>query len=281
MRDTAATAGDLIAQAATILRSATVEHPRRTAGRLWRDLELPGDPVTAAGTGVAECDAERLLAAAQRVAAGEPVEYVTGVAGFRRLTLNADRRGLIPRPETEGLVEAVLARVRTGRAADVCTGSGAIALALADEGAFDEVIGIDLSPDAVALARSNSGRTGLAVTWLEGDLVAPLTGVVDLLVSNPPYIATAEYEALDAGVRDHEPAMALLSGADGLDATRRLLIAARSVVREGGWLAIEVDCRRAAQSAQLAGASGWSGVMVQDDLFGRARFLLARQEKLQ
>lgn len=281
MRDTAATAGDIMAQAAAILRASGVEHPRRIAGQMWRDLELQGDPVMAAGAGMSERDVERLLVAAQRMSAGEPLEYVTGVAGFRRLTLNADRRGLIPRPETEGLVDAVLARVRIGRAADIGTGSGAIALALADEAEFDEVIGIDLSRDALALARSNGERTGLAVTWLEGDLVAPLVGAVDLLVSNPPYIATAEYEALDFGVRDHEPAMALVSGADGLESTRRLLAAGRSVVRAGGWIAIEVDCRRAAQSAQLAGASGWSDVMVQDDLFGRARFLLARQETLQ
>lgn len=281
MRDTAATVGDAMVLAAAILRAAGVDQPRRTVGRLWRDLELDGDPLTAAGDGMGERDAGRLFAAAQRVAVGEPLEYVTGVAGFRRLTLHADRRGLIPRPETEGLVDAVLARVRTGRAADIGTGSGAIALALADEGQFDEVIGIDVSPDALALARSNGVRTGFAVTWLEGDLVAPITGTVDLLVSNPPYIATAEYETLDAGVRDHEPALALVSGVDGLDATRRLLTVGHSVVAPGGWIAIELDCRRAAQSAQLARASGWSDVTVQDDLFGRARFLLARQETLQ
>ncbi|MEO5825892.1 MAG: peptide chain release factor N(5)-glutamine methyltransferase, partial [Gemmatimonadales bacterium] len=268
MRDMAATAGDMMAQMAAILRAAGVDQPRRTAARLWRDLEVDIDAATAPAAGVADRDAERLVAAARRVATGEPVQYATGVAGFRHLTLNSDPRALIPRPETEGLVEAVLARVRTGRAADICTGSGAIALALADEGDFDEVIGIDLSPGAIELARTNGRRTALDVTWLEGDLVAPLTGAVDLLVSNPPYIAMEEYEALDASVRDHEPRMALVSGADGLDVTRRLLAAGRSVVRAGGWIAIEVDCRRAAQSAQLAGASGWSDVMVQDDLFG-------------
>ncbi len=281
MRDVALGAGDVMVQAASILRAGGGEQVRRTAARLWRDLALPGDPSLDGTTAISGADAARMVSAAERVAAGEPLEYVTGVAGFRRLTLAVDRRALIPRPETEGLVDAALARVQTGRAADIGTGTGAIALSLADEGRFDEVIGVDLSGDALALARSNGDRTGLAVTWLEGDLMAPITGMVDLLVSNPPYIAAAEYDALASGVRDHEPALALVSGDDGLDATRRLLIGARSVVSPGGWIAIELDCRRAAQSALLAGASGWSDVMVQDDLFGRARFLLARQETLQ
>ena len=110
-----------------------------------------------------------------------------------------------------------------------------------------------------------------------GDLLAPIAEPLDLLVSNPPYLTEAEYATLDASVRDHEPRLALPSGEDGLDAIRRLLDDGRAVVREGGWIALELDCRRAAATAALAEGFGWREVLVQDDLFGRARYLLARR----
>src|SRR5690606_5813931 len=122
----------------------------------------------------------------------------------------------------------------------------AIALALASEGAFTSVIGVDLSADALALARQNGERLGIAVDWREGDLLAPLRGTpVDLLVSNPPYLTEEELLALDPSVAAWEPHLALASGADGMDATRRLLDAGRGAVVPGGWLALELDCHRA------------------------------------
>jgi len=223
---------------------------------------------------------DRLAAMIERRVSGEPLAHVTGVVGFRRLTLASDARALIPRPETEGLVDLVLERMPTGVVADVCTGSGCIALALAQEGRYERVIGTDRSADALALARRNAEATGLAVEWCEGDLAEPLAGErLDVLVANPPYLTSAEYAALDRSVAAWEPALALESGADGLGATRRLVADALPLVKPGGWLALEVDCERAAAVAALAAGSGWSEPAVHRDLFGRARYVLARRSE--
>lgn len=279
MTDVAVSGRTLLDQAAERLRVAGVDSPRLAARRLWSDLQ--GDAtLLALLTDDAALDAAaaaRYLAWVERLAAGEPLAYVTGWTGFRHLRLRCDARALIPRPETEVLVELALARVRTGTVADIGTGTGAIALALRQEGDFSRVIGVDCSADALALATENGVALGLAVEWRLGDLLAPIAEPLDLLVSNPPYLTEAEYATLDSSVRDHEPRLALPSGEDGLDAIRGLLDAGRDVVREGGWIALELDCRRAAATAALAEGFGWREVLVQDDLFGRARYLLARR----
>ena len=162
--------------------------------------------------------------------------------------------------------------------ADVGTGSGCLALSLATEGDFDEVVAVDLSPAAIALAEENRREVGAAVHLVLGDLCAPLGDAsLDALVSNPPYLTTAEYAALDASVRQWEPGTALESGADGMAATGRLLAEGRRVVRPGGWIALEVDCTRATVAAARARELGWSEVVVETDLFGRERYLLARR----
>jgi release factor glutamine methyltransferase len=280
MVDAVQTLGELLSWGATELRGAGFAEPRREAMSLWTGVTR--STASAATLGAAEPvggeRASRFVDAARRRIAGEPVAYITGWTGFRRLTLQCDRRALIPRPETEGLVDAVLARVRNGVAADIGTGTGALALALSHEGAFDQVIGTDVSADALALARDNGGATGLPVVWLEGDLVAPLAGrQVDVLVSNPPYLTQREYDTLDRSVRDYEPAVALVGGDDGQRVVTRLLQLARRVVRLGGWIALEVDCRRADDTGRIASAAGWENVSVFDDLFGRARYVLAQQ----
>lgn len=189
-----------------------------------------------------------------------------------------DRRVLIPRPETEQLVDLVLTTVPNGWVVDVGTGSGCIALSLAAEGGYATVTGIDRSGEALAVARDNGLRLGLEVEWLEGDLLAPVRGrLVDAVVSNPPYLTADEYRSLDASVKDWEPAGALVSGEDGLDATRRLLLDALQALRPGGLLALELDSSRAAVTAALAAAAGWQDVAVIRDLFGRDRFLTARR----
>lgn len=220
-------------------------------------------------------------AAAARVN-GAPFAYAVGRAAFRYLTLRVDPSVLIPRQETELLVDLVLAATAgrpRGAVADVGTGSGAIALALATEGAFERVIATDVSADALAVARENASRLGPAlrapVEFRGGDGLAPLAGeMLDVLVSNPPYIAYDEAAALPRTVRDWEPAHALLSGQGGLDMTGRLLRDARSVVRAGGLIALEVDSRRAQVAARLATDAGWRAVTVHRDLAGRERFLL-------
>ena len=254
--------------------------PRREALRIWAGLERAAvaDAVLRRDEPADDRHAGRFTDAIRRRAAGEPLAYVTGWTGFRRLMLRCDRRGLIPRPETEGLVEAALGRVQRGTAADIGTGTGAIALALRDEGRFDRVYGVDISPDALALAGENVIATGLAIDLLAGDLVTPLAGrQLDLLVANPPYLARSEYDSLDRSVRDYEPESALVAGEDGLAVTRRLLDEAGAVVAPAGWIAVEVDALRAAETGRIAALLGWREVTVLDDLFGRARYVLARR----
>jgi len=204
--------------------------------------------------------------------------HVTGWAGFRHLTLRSDRRALIPRPETEGLVELVLERVPAGRVADIGTGSGCIALSLATEGRYQAVAGVDLSADALRLAEENRRLTDARVELVRGNLCEPLRlGALDAIVSNPPYLTAGEFAGLHPSVRDWEPRSALESGADGLGVIRRLLTGAGVALRPGGWLALEIDSARAAVCAGLAGESGWTDIAIYADLFGRERYLLARR----
>jgi release factor glutamine methyltransferase len=270
----------LLAEAAGILARAGVPEPRREALRLWSELARDAAEAVVLGPDQpVDADQERALRAlARRRAEGEPFAHVVGRIGFRRLVLRSDRRALIPRPETEGLVDLLLARVRTGRVADIGTGTGCLALSLALEGSFDLVIASDLSAEALGLAEENRRDAAATVRLVRGDLCAPLAdAALDALVSNPPYLSAAEYAGLDPSVRDWEPALALAGGGDGLTATSRVLAEGLRVVKPGGWLALEVDVTRAAAAADRARGAGWSEVVVQADLFGRERYLLARR----
>jgi release factor glutamine methyltransferase len=280
MPDVAATVAAVVADAARRLHEAAISEPRREALRLWAgvtranaaDVALRGEQLVDRAT-----EARYDLAITRR-SAGEPLAHVTGTAGFRRLDLISDARALIPRPETEGLVDLLLQRVRTGWVVDVGTGSGCIALSLRQEGSFQEVVAVDRSSDALALAKLNCEFTGLGTNLVQGDMCEPLhERAFDALVSNPPYLTEAEYRDLDASVGSWEPEVALVSGADGMSATKRLLDDGRRVLARGGWLAIELDCTRAAATAAQASALGWQDVSVHVDLFGRERYLLARR----
>lgn len=280
MSEIAATRRALLAEATATLAAAGMPEPRREAMRLWSDLNggSTAGIVIDGGMDAEPVAAGALREAVRRRAAGEPLAHVTGRIGFRTLRLRSDRRALIPRPETEGLVDLVLGRVRTGRIADIGTGSACLALSLAAEGAFEHVSAVDSSAEALELARENRAETGGRVDLIRGNLCTPLRHhSLDALVSNPPYLTDGEYEALDRSVKQWEPAAALASGPDGLDATAELLLGARDVLRPGGWLALEVDCSRAATVAAQANASGWMDVVVHADLFGRERYLLARR----
>ena len=270
----------LIQKGTDRLAQAGMREPRRQAIRIWAELSqaAQADLLLARDLDVDPAGSARYQQAIKRRASGEPLSHVTGWTGFRHLSLRSDGRALIPRPETEGLVELLLQRAPRGRVVDVGTGSGCIALSLALEGGFTEVVGIDRSADALALAGENRGLVGARVELVQGDLCAPLrAGTFDALISNPPYLTAAEYAGLDPSVRDWEPAIALESGEDGLDATLRLLDQGRDVLREGGWVALEVDCARAGSAAHLASAFGWEDVGIHLDLFGRERYLLARR----
>jgi release factor glutamine methyltransferase len=229
------------------------------------------------------------MEAARQRAAGAPIQYAAGVAAFRHLSLHVDPRVLIPRPETERLVDLVLEAVGDvpgGVAVDVGTGSGAIALALATEGWFDRVIATDVSADALAVAARNRERYAASlrapVELRHGSLLAPV-GERDVraVVSNPPYIAHREAACLPRSVRDWEPAVALFSGGDGMAATERLLQDAAGVLVDGGLLALEVDARRAGRVAACAEFVGaYVDVRIELDLTGRERFVVARRRRM-
>lgn len=270
----------LIEDGAEQLRRSGTREPRREAIRVWTDLgpRAPAQILLDREQPVDPAEARLFHDAISRRARGEPLPHVVGRSGFRHLSLASDARALIPRPETEGLVELLLQRVRTGRVADIGTGSGCVALSLALEGAYDLVTAVDRSAEALGLARVNRDLTSARVSLVQADLCAPLgAGSLDALISNPPYLTVDEYSSLESSVRDWEPAMALVSGEDGMAATTRLLDEGRDVVRPGGWLALEVDCSRAAVAAGQASAFGWIGVTVHVDLFGRERYLLAQR----
>ena len=272
---------DELAAAAAQLRIAGITASRREALLLWSGLDgsAPGEVlVRDALPGRAALVARFREAVARRIA-GEPIQYVVGVTGFRRLVLATDRRALIPRPETEGLVDLALRLAPSGRALDLGTGTGCLALALADEGVWRDVTAIDASAEALSLARENALRCALDVRFLLGDWAEPVRAErFDVIVSNPPYIATGELAGLDRSVADWEPMLALDGGPDGLDVPRRVLGEARDVAAPGAALVMELHASRAAGTADLARALGWTDVTVHDDLFGRPRYLAARQE---
>jgi len=236
--------------------------------------------------------AERAVAAAERRGAGAPLAYAVGTAGFRSLTLQVDERVLIPRPETELLVDLVLRHFRGrsgGVVVDVGTGSGAIALALAKEGRFERIVGTDISSDALTLAMTNAAKIGVRVEFVCGDLLRALVEprpegqeprTLHAVVSNLPYISHAEASSLPPSVRDWEPAVALFSGANGLALTARLVKQAAERLAPEGLLALEVDSRRASLVAELVGADQrYANVTVQLDLAGRERFVLATRRE--
>jgi release factor glutamine methyltransferase len=227
--------------------------------------------------------AARAWDAARRRARGAPFAYAVGRAAFRHLTLDVDERVLIPRQETEMLVECILDRARDGVAIDVGTGSGAIALALATEGSYDRVIATDLSREALEVAHANVVRLGPAlrapVELRHGSALEPVRGErVALVASNPPYIAYDEAGALPRMVRDWEPPVALFAAREGMAMIAELVHGAAEVLETGGLLAIEVDARRASLAAELAMSDGrYRDVCVEKDLAGRERILLARR----
>lgn len=228
---------------------------------------------------------ESAIHAARKRRAGAPLAYAVGRASFRHLTLDVDENVLIPRVETEMLIDLVLERcapsMRT--VADIGTGSGAIALSLAFERDFDRVIGTDISRGALGIAEKNAtllaGALRSPVEFLHGAVLAPLVGRhVDAIVSNPPYIAYSEGQALPRSVRDWEPAVALVCADEGLAVTRSLVAQAPGVLNPGGILALEVDTRRAGSVAEMIAVDGrYIEIEVLLDLTGRERFVFARR----
>ena len=208
----------------------------------------------------------------------EPLAYVLGEWGFRRLTLRVDRRALVPRPETEIVAGRCLELVQGFEAPDVLdigTGSGAIALAIADEHPGARVTAIDVSEDALELARENAAATGLSITFELRDLRDGLDGMYDLVVSNPPYVGVEEIERLEPEVRDWEPRTATV----GEEHTGLIARSARDALRAGGWLVLEVADGHGASVASLLRELGYARVQASPDLAGRDRVVEGQWER--
>lgn len=232
-------------------------------------------------------DTEALERWIGRRVAGEPVQYITGRAAFRSLDLAVTPAVLVPRPETEGLVQLVLdamagdpRRFGAPRVLDLGTGSGAIALAIASERPDARVVAGDASEAALDVARGNAEALRLAVEFRLGSWfdVVDVDERFEVIVSNPPYIATGEWDALPDDVRRHEPYDALFAGDTGLEALREIVDAAPDYLVAGGLLALELAELRAVEVATwLDGARDWEAATLHDDLAGRPRVVLARR----
>lgn len=257
------------------------EHPRRSAEWLlssatglsrvelyaYHDRPLSPD------------ERERYRTLVAKRAQGMPLQYVTGEMPFRHLVIHVEPGVFIPRPETEVLVDEVLAHIRhiaEPVVVDLCTGSGCVAVSVAAEHPGARVWAVDLSPEAVGAAALNArnARVEERVTVLHGDLFGPLpadlAGVVDVVVSNPPYIPTADLPDLPPEVLGFEPHRALDGGPDGLNVVRRIAEDARAWLRPGGLLTMETDTARAAEAARILGAH-YEDARVLPDLTGRDR----------
>lgn len=261
------------------LAAAGVDSPRLDAELLLAHAlkvarpELVAGLAPPAGTG----ERRRFGELVARRASREPLAYITGTKGFRGIELAVDSRVLIPRPETELLVEVAKA-ARPGRALDVATGSGAVALALADELPGCEVLATDASADALAVASANAAALGLdgRVRFARHDLLDGVTGTFDVIAANLPYVAAGEIDALQPEISRFEPRVALDGGVDGLDLVRRLVLHASRRLNPGGLLALEIGDAQAVETARILEDAGFTGAENHRDLAGRDRVVSAR-----
>lgn len=313
------TARDLVGAAERLFADAGVDTPRLDAEVLLAHALGTTRPALIAsfGDSVEPAGAVRFRAMAERRANREPVAYITGRKGFRNIDLLTDRRALIPRPETELLVEVVKAAAPR-RLLEVATGGGAVALALADELPELTVLATDGSADALALAARNAQRLALAdrVSFVCGDLLAALDAVevevdegdaveveaaasagaedagtdgygaspgrtrsFDALAANLPYVATAEIAGLQPEITRYEPPQALDGGPDGLDLVRRLAHGTRErrVLRPGGLIALEIGDDQGSATVAILEAEGFTGARIHQDLSARDRVVSARE----
>jgi release factor glutamine methyltransferase len=255
------------------LRAAGVPSPRVDAEILVAEvLGLARSELYSSGRGVSDFEADRLRALVDRRVAREPLAYILGEWGFRRLDLKVDERALVPRPETEVVVERCLEFLRDlpePLVLDVGVGSGAIALAIADEHRGASIVAADSSRAALDLARENLDGAGVngRVRLVESDLLAGVEGPFDLVVSNPPYVSPEEYETLQPEIRLYEPYEAVV----GVGVGETVAGQARRLLRPDGKLVLECGDGQAASLAAALRALGYSDVVETPDLAGRDR----------
>lgn len=234
---------------------------------------------------VSDDEIARIAALAERRIVGEPVQRVIGEAWFHGLRFSLSEATLVPRPDTETLVEVALSRLEGVEApvfADLGVGSGAIVVAVLAELPDARAVASDLAEDAIAAARANAAANGVGdrvifVAGSQGSMLAP--GLFDAVLSNPPYIETSDIDTLDAEVRLHDPRLALDGGADGLDAYREIAAQAFAALKPGGFLAVEIGWRQGEAVSALFAAVGLEGVSVVPDLAGRDRVVVATRPR--
>jgi release factor glutamine methyltransferase len=265
---------------AATLGESGVPSPRVDAEILVAEvLGITRSQLYASSSEVSEEEARRLESLAERRRAREPLAYILGEWGFRRLNLKVDSRALIPRPETEVLVERALQHLMPlsePRVLDVGVGSGAVALAIAEEHPGSSVLAVDSSAAALALAGTNLAASSMngRVQLRQGDLLAGIEGAFDVVVSNPPYVAPEDYEGLQAEIRLYEPKEALV----GVGLGEKIADDARGLLAPGGWLVLECGDGQAHGLARRLGELGYGGVVKTRDLAGRERVVEGRWE---
>ena len=276
---------EVVGEAVARLEEAGVGSPEYDARELLAHVLGTTRPRLALAETVAAPDVARFDELVTRRAAREPLQHLTGTAAFRYVELAVGPGVFVPRPETEQLAGWGVDRAREGVAAgrtpvvvDLCTGSGAMALALATEVPEAQVLAVELDEDAHAWAERNLAGSGVELRL--GDMAeafADLDGTVDVVVCNPPYIPLEAFESVAPEARDHDPALALWSGADGLDAMRVLERVAARLLRPGGVVGAEhAEVQAESAAAVFARAGRWSDVRDHRDLAGRPRFVTAR-----
>jgi release factor glutamine methyltransferase len=262
------------------LAAAGVETPRVDAELLLAAAAGATRSEIVAGLVDPEPAVEQYTAWIDRRAAREPLAYITGRQGFRRIELAVDRRVLIPRPETELLVS--LAKVdRPCGILDVATGSGAVALALADELPDATIVASDISPGALELARANAAALNATdvVEFVQSDLLDAIDGVFDIITANLPYVTAAEYAGLQPEITEFEPRLALVGGDDGLDLVRRLAAAAPAHLKPGGLIALEIGEDQAIETEEILRAAGFVDTARHADLNEIERVVVGRTQK--
>lgn len=269
----------MVAKATQRLKEAGVDSPRLDAELLL--AEACASTRTQVVAELVEPTAEQLTSFEDfitRRAAREPLAQIVGHKGFRNIELAVDRRVLTPRPETELLV-AVAKVDRPCGILDVATGSGAVALALADELPDATITASDVSPEALEVARENSERLGAGVTFVESDLLDGIDGSFDTITANLPYVTTQELSDLQPEITDYEPALALHGGPDGLDLVRRLAAQAPSKLKPGGRIVLEIGAGQAGATAEILDQNGFVETEIHNDLAGHGRVVTGRTQK--